>query len=62
MPAKGSKKIELFLNKKEVKFLLHLLYIDKDVFKLCWCKNFRRQYNLLCKLRGAVKNAKKYNA
>lgn len=51
--------IEMDLNKKEVLFLARLLYIDKDVYRLFWRKNLRRQKNLYLKFRGAVKRAKR---
>lgn len=54
--------IEMDLNKKEVLFLAKLLYIDKDVFRLVWSRNLRRQKNLYLKFRGAFKRAKKRNA
>lgn len=52
-------KIELDLNKKEVLFLARLLYIDKDLFRLVWSRNLRRQKNLYLKFRGACRRAKK---
>lgn len=50
-------KIVLDLNKKEVIFLARLLYIEKDVCRLVWKKQLRRQRNIYLKFRGAVKRA-----
>ena len=52
-------KIVLDLNKKEVIFLFKLLYINKDIYRLVFSKNLRRQLNIYLKFRGAVKRAKR---
>lgn len=54
-------KIVLELNEKEVIFLAKLLYIEKDVYRLVWRKNLKRQRNLYLKFRGAFKRAKRCN-
>lgn len=52
-------KIVLELNKKEVIFLSKLLYINKDIYRLVFSKNLRRQTNIYLKFRGGVKRAKR---
>ena len=51
--------IEMDLNKKEVLFLAKLLFVEKDVYRLVWRRNLRRQKNLYLKFRGACRRAKK---